>query len=76
MRVTAYCMFINYRSWSTIGLVFFSRDARLEALRDLVEDEGDDVPEDADENDLVELIGLHEHEVHLFEGETTATNSH
>ena len=68
MRLTVYCIFIRYRSWTTVGHVFTARDERKATLRKLAVDEGEEMPDDATEHDLVELIGHHDHEVYLFDG--------
>jgi hypothetical protein len=69
MSITAYATFVRFRSWNTVGQIFASAEARSDYLRLIAAEECENVPEDADDVTLVDLLGMEDHEVHLFQGD-------
>jgi hypothetical protein len=69
MTIHVYAMWTRLRSWDSCGEVFTSREARTASLRAFCEEIDDNVPEDADEDALVEICSNHDHEIDLFDNE-------
>ena len=64
-----YAMYTQLRSWDAVGEVFSSAEERTASLRSFTEEIEEDVPEEADDDELSEICSSHGHDIHLFEGE-------
>ncbi len=69
MQITVYGTFARFRSWQTFGHIYGTATERSTALRAIAKEHCDDIPEDADDEALVCLLGEKEHEIHLFDSE-------